>query len=84
MILSGAVFFIDLLPAPLKVLAYANPVTYGVDALRGALGGRDTIFPMWGEVGIVLAGAAVAATLGAWIFWAVLRKQLARGSLAHY
>jgi ABC-2 type transport system permease protein len=84
MILSGAVFFIDLLPTPLKILAYANPVTYGVDAFRGALGGRDTILPMWGEVGIVFAGAAVAATLGAWIFWTVLRRQLARGNLAHY
>lgn len=84
MILSGAVFFIDLLPAPLRVLAYANPVTYGVDAFRGALGGRETILPVWSEVGIVFAGAAAAGMLGAWIFWRVLRVQLKRGSLSHY
>lgn len=84
LILSGAVFLVDLLPMPLRVIAWVNPVTYGVDAVRGSLGGRDTFLPVWTEVGIVYAGAIVALIFGAWLFGRVVRNQLATGRLTHY
>jgi ABC-2 type transport system permease protein len=42
-LLSGAFFPISNLPAWLKALVYANPLTYGVEALRFCLFGSSTI-----------------------------------------
>jgi ABC-2 type transport system permease protein len=36
-LLSGALFPVSNLPAPIRVLSYLVPLTYGVDALRGTL-----------------------------------------------
>jgi ABC-2 type transport system permease protein len=36
-LLSGALFPVSNLPAPIRVLSYLDPLTYGVDALRGTL-----------------------------------------------
>jgi len=37
--LSGALFPLDTAPQALKIISYFNPLTYGVDGLRGALTG---------------------------------------------
>ncbi len=37
--LSGALFPLDTAPQALKIISYFNPLTYGVDGLRGALSG---------------------------------------------
>ncbi len=42
-LVSGAYFFIDLMPQPMKFLAYINPVSYAVDAFRGALTGTPLL-----------------------------------------
>ncbi len=84
LILSGAIFLIDLLPRPLQILARLNPVTYGIDAFRGALGGRDTLAPLWTEVGIVYLSAVAAFVVGAWIFRRVIARQLRTGELIAY
>jgi ABC-2 type transport system permease protein len=39
-LLSGALFPVSNLPAPIRILAYFDPLTYGVDALRGVLIGH--------------------------------------------
>ncbi|MDQ1254704.1 MAG: type transport system permease protein [Euryarchaeota archaeon] len=36
-LLSGALFPVSNLPAPIRILSYFDPLTYGVDALRGIL-----------------------------------------------
>jgi ABC-2 type transport system permease protein len=36
-LLSGALFPVSNLPAPIRILSYFDPLTYGVDALRGVL-----------------------------------------------
>ena len=40
--LSGALFPIHILPDWMKTLTYANPLTYGVDALRTVIIGIDS------------------------------------------
>jgi ABC-2 type transport system permease protein len=39
--LSGALFPLDAAPKALKIIAYANPLSYGVDGVRGALMGSS-------------------------------------------
>ncbi|NOY87604.1 MAG: ABC transporter permease [Deltaproteobacteria bacterium] len=65
--LSGALFPITGLPVFLRLLAYANPLTYGVDGLRWALLGTSAIGPV---VDLAVLGAVSAAllTLGALLF----------------
>jgi ABC-2 type transport system permease protein len=65
--LSGALFPLDSAPKALKIIAYINPLSYGVDGLRGVLShtasfgvGLDSI------VLIVLIFAFVS--IGAWLF----------------
>ncbi|RLG56594.1 MAG: multidrug ABC transporter permease, partial [Hadesarchaea archaeon] len=62
--LSGAIFPISTAPGWLQALTYVNPVTYGVDGLRGAIIGSSQ-FPLWIDfavlgifsIGVILAGA---------------------------
>ncbi|VVC04575.1 ABC-2 type transporter [Candidatus Burarchaeum australiense] len=53
--LSGALFPTGNLPAWLATLTYLNPLTYGVDALRGAiLGPAVQQFPLYVDLGAML------------------------------
>ncbi len=65
--LSGALFPVTGLPVFLKVLAYANPLTYGVDGLRWALLGTSAIGPVV-DLAVLGAVSAVLLTLGAMLF----------------
>jgi ABC-2 type transport system permease protein len=65
--LSGALYPLAGLPAAMKVVTAANPLTYGVDGVRGALIGT------WhfgaGLDLLVLAGVGgLFVALGAWSF----------------
>ncbi|MDA1279394.1 MAG: ABC transporter permease [Chloroflexi bacterium] len=82
MILSGAIFLIELLPGPLKLIALVNPVAYGVDAFRWAFSGHGTLEDPWLEVGIVWAGALVAAIVGVIVLGRVIRRQSRTGELS--
>ena len=61
---SGALFPLDNLPEWLRILTILNPITYGVDAIRGSLLGVST-HPLWFNflvlggftLGIILLGA---------------------------
>jgi len=65
--LSGAMFPLDGLPTWLQALTYANPLTYGVDGLRFALGGPYHFSPVLNFA--VLVAFWIAATLaGALLF----------------
>ena len=65
--LSGAFFPLDAMPAGIKYIMYINPLTYGVDGLRGALVGAST-FPLWLDFVVLLILSIALAGLGAYFF----------------
>jgi ABC-2 type transport system permease protein len=65
--LSGAFFPLAAMPAGIRHMMYANPLTYGVDGLRGALVG-GAAFPLWLDFVILLVLAIALASLGAYFF----------------
>ncbi|TLZ70546.1 MAG: ABC transporter [Methanobacteriota archaeon] len=65
--LSGALYPISGLDPVLGTAVQANPVTYAVDGLRGALIGQSH-FPLWLDVGIMLLFDAAMVLLGTWAF----------------
>ena len=65
--LSGAFFPLDAMPAGIKYIMYINPLTYGVDGLRGTLVGAAN-FPLWVDFGVLFVLAIILATLGAYFF----------------
>lgn len=60
-LLSGALFPIQNLPAAIRFLSYLDPLTYGVDAMRGLLIGVSA-FPLVID-SIILAGTAIVSIL---------------------
>jgi len=65
--LSGAFFPLAAMPAGIKHIMYVNPLTYGVDGLRGTLVG-GAAFPLWLDFVILLALSIVLAGVGAYCF----------------
>lgn len=65
--LSGALFPLDNLPGPLHIVTRLNPLSYGIDALRGTLGNAH-IFPLSLSAGVLLVVTAVFMVLGGWLF----------------
>ena len=65
--LSGALFPIGNLPSWLTVVTFANPLTYGVDALRGALLGTSN-FSLLLDLAVLVGFAIVTMALGTWSF----------------
>lgn len=84
MILSGAIFVLDLLPTPIRFLARLNPLTYGIDAFRGSLSGTTTFFSPWIEIGIVFGASVALMIIGALFMNAVIRHQMRTGELTSY
>ncbi|MGA2130081.1 MAG: ABC transporter permease [Candidatus Pacearchaeota archaeon] len=65
--LSGALFPLATAPEALKIVSYFNPLTYGVDGLRGALTGVSQFgIPLDLGVGIVLT--AIVLWIGSELF----------------
>src|SRR5206468_11499681 len=65
--LSGALYPLRNLPAALTVLTRLDPLSYGVDALRGVLTGRMQ-FALALDILALAAAAGVLMVLGAWRF----------------
>jgi ABC-2 type transport system permease protein len=65
--LSGALFPLDGLPNWLSVLTLINPLTYGVDGLRFALGVPYRFSPLWNFLVLSLFWA-VATVIGGFLF----------------
>jgi len=65
--LSGVFFPLDAMPAGIRYIMYINPLTYGVDGLRGTLIGV-TNFPLWVDFTVLLVLAITLASLGAYFF----------------
>ncbi len=65
--LSGALFPLDRLPTWLRALSYIDPLTYGVDALRGSLIGLSQ-FPLWLDFLAVLSFLTLTTAVGSQLF----------------
>jgi len=65
--LSGALYPLENLPVWLRALGYADPLTYGVDGLRGALIGVSSRF-VGIDLGLMLAFAVLMIAWGAYLF----------------
>lgn len=59
---GGAFTPLVLLPEPLKILAWANPMFYLVDGFRFAVIGTSEA-PLWASLGVTFALAAIASTV---------------------
>lgn len=65
--LSGALFPLDAMPVWIRYIMYINPLTYGVDGLRGSLVG-GAAFPLTLDFVILLVWSIVLAGLGTRFF----------------
>ena len=65
--LSGAFYPVEGLPSWLAAVTFANPATYAVDGLRGALVGAHAV-PFAVDAAVLLAFSAVFLLAGAWSF----------------
>lgn len=65
--LSGAMFPIDKIPAWLQFLAYLDPLTYGIDALRYVLLGYSILPPAL-DIAVSTAFALLTLWIGAYLF----------------
>lgn len=65
--LSGALFPLNNLPDAVRYVSYADPLTYGVDGLRGALIGLSS-FPLIVDFFVLLGISTVMVLLGAYSF----------------
>jgi len=65
--LSGAIYPLEGLPRVLAVLTRIDPLTYGVDGVRGLLTGR-THFGVPLDIGVLLGVGVLFVLFGAWRF----------------
>jgi ABC-2 type transport system permease protein len=65
--LSGAIYPITNLPESVRVLAYINPLTYGVDGLRYSLIGIHTL-PVQLDFALLAISCLAMLGLGAYLF----------------
>ncbi len=65
--LSGTLVPVSSLPSVLKYVAYANPLTYGVDGLRYVLLGTST-FPLLTDFAAILFSSVAMIIVCAWAF----------------
>jgi len=64
---SGALFPLNNLPDWLMGVTSINPVTYGVDAVRGAVIGTQH-YPLLCDIGVLLLLSLIVITVGTWSF----------------
>lgn len=65
--LSNSLFPISTLPAIVQDIAYCNPLTYGIDGIRGALGGQN-IFPLTTDLAVMVGVVIVMISIAAYAF----------------
>ncbi len=65
--LSGAIFPLNKVPTALAVVVKLNPLSYGIDAIRGLLVGGGA-FSLTTDALVLAAITAVLVALGAWLF----------------
>jgi ABC-2 type transport system permease protein len=76
-------FPVSILPPWLQMVAHLNPVTYAMDALRGALLNGQGILSLWRPLLLLLTFAAVILPSSVVIFSWALRRTKVTGTLTH-
>jgi ABC-2 type transport system permease protein len=64
---SGSLFPLEGLPRPMRWIAAADPLSYGVDGLHGALTGAYQ-FGLATDLAALAAATAVVLSIGSWLF----------------
>jgi ABC-2 type transport system permease protein len=80
---GGMLFPISILPDWLQFVARLNPITYALDAMRGALLGSSHLRELVQPLGILLLFAAILLPISMLCFSAALRRTKSTGTLAH-
>jgi ABC-2 type transport system permease protein len=83
-LVSGAVFPIAVLPAPLRLLSYVSPLTYSLRAMRGALLHGQGFTELGGSLGVLVLYSAVLLPLSLLVLAGCFRYARARGTLARF
>lgn len=65
--LSGAIYPVESLPNAVQLLAYLNPLTYGVDGLRAVLVGMSA-YPLAVDLGALVVSSVVTVGIGTYLF----------------
>jgi ABC-2 type transport system permease protein len=65
--LSGAIYPINVLPNVVRYITYINPLTYGIDGMRGAFL-HASIFPIWFDALVLGIVALILISIGALAF----------------
>jgi ABC-2 type transport system permease protein len=76
-------FPVSILPPWLQIVANLNPVTYAMDAMRGALLNGDGILALGHPLVLLLAFAVVLLPSSVLIFSWSLRRTKVTGTLTH-
>jgi hypothetical protein len=81
LLLSGAFFFVDLLPQPFHLLAMVNPITYVIGIFRGSLMGLPTVVSP--TIGIMSCTVIALLIMGGGIvtYHRMLMRSLRQGTL---
>jgi ABC-2 type transport system permease protein len=80
-LLAGVYFPVDVLPAPLQLLANLLPFTWGIDVLRaGLLQGELAV----GRLALLVGFAVVALPLALWLFGHAVDFARRRGTLTQF
>jgi len=80
-LLLGETFSVGILALPLRVVALAIPLTYGLDALRWAFSGARTVLPLASELAVAGSAALVLPWAGGAFFRWIEGIARRRGSL---
>ena len=82
-IAGGMLFPVNILPPWLQVVAHLNPVTYALDAMRGALLDGASIFSIARSLLLLVVFGAVLLPVSMVVFSWVLRRTKITGTLTH-
>jgi ABC-2 type transport system permease protein len=80
---GGMLFPVSILPDWLQQLARLNPVTYALDAMRGALLNGLSVLAIWRSLLVLLLSACVLIPLSIATFAWALRRTKINGTLTH-
>ena len=80
---GGMLFPVSILPDWLQLVARLNPVTYALEAMRGALLGGESVLAIWRPLLILLVFAVVLLPLSMTAFAWSLRRTKITGTLTH-
>jgi ABC-2 type transport system permease protein len=82
-VVGGMLFPVNILPDWLQLVARFNPVTYALEAMRGALLGGATLAELWLPLTILFLSALLLLPVSMAVFAWALRRTKITGTLTH-